>query len=490
MDGIQRILKKHGPMLSGKLVEKLVEEEIIKIETARQRLCRTRPPILKITLGYKNNQSFVYLQEHFNSDRYWNAMKLSLKNSSKAYYALLNSCFFHSGFAKKFQLAAYGFSPVKKLKRHLLYSSIIEDLQKNDLISEFDDETLEINYKLFNQNNYNRFKAIEIAKTQVMQNFHDRVRNLNFVSFGAGKCLGEHAEFGKFQWGFTSPSYLHGLKGWRGGKVLPGFIVADILIGRKVNKIDAEFFLQKIEILYHQTKTRPFIPFLICDNVEERTFRRLKSHGIAIGRVKELFGSSYAEALQLLIKTITNATEIVNTNPDQFVELCEKISTLDDKFKNMKGDMFEFVVGYFYSRDHIPLEIGKVIREPETRKPKEIDVFVKGSNMSRVVECKAYKSPLGADEVKEWLTENIPVIRKWILSQDDYKKKNLVFELWCTSGFEKDALKLLKKHTKSVKRYDIKYFDGSAIATKFKSTGDKKIYDLLMHYFISNKKDF
>ncbi|MCK4818654.1 hypothetical protein KA005_22980, partial [bacterium] len=124
MEWLQRILKKHGPMLSGRLGEKLADKKDIKLEAARQRLCRTRPPIQKINLGYKNNQSFVYLQEHFNSDRYWNAMKLSLKNSSKAYYALLNSFFFHSGFAKKSQLAAYGFSPVKKLKRHLLYSSI------------------------------------------------------------------------------------------------------------------------------------------------------------------------------------------------------------------------------------------------------------------------------------------------------------------------------------------------------------------------------
>lgn len=485
MEGLQRILKKHGPMLSGRLGKKLADEKGIGLEAARQRLCRTRPPIRKITLGYKNNQSFVYLQEHFNTDRYWNAVKLSLKNSSKAYYALLNSCFFHSGFAKKSQLAAYGFSPVKRLTRHFHYSSIIGELQENGLISEFDNETLEINGKLFKQNNYNRFKAIEIAKTHVMQNFCDWVRNLNFGSYDTGKYLGEHAEFGKFQWGFTSPSYLNGLKRWSVKKVLPGFIVADILIGKKVDKIDVEFFLQKIGIVQQQKKGRPFIPFLICDNIEERTFKLLKSRGIAIGRVSELFGTSYAKALQLLIETIANATKIVNTNPDQFVEFCEKISTLDDKFKNMKGDLFEFVVGYFYSRDHIPLEIGKVIREPNTREPKEIDVFVKGSNMSRVVECKAYKSPLGTDEVEKWLTKNIPVIRKWILSQDDYKKKNLVFELWSTSGFGKNALKLLEKYTKSVKRHDIKYFDGSAIATKFKSTGDKKIYDLLMHYFIS-----
>jgi len=489
MQRLKHILIKHGPMLSGKLVEKLADEDGIGLEAARQRLCRAGRPILKITLGYKNNQSFVCLEEHFNSDKYWNAMKVSLKKSSKAYYALLNSCLFHSGFAKKSQLAAYGFSPVKKLTRHLLYSSIIEELQKNNLISEFDDETLEINDKLFKQNkNYNRFKAIEIAKTHIMQNFHDWVRNLNLGSYNAGKCLSEQAELGKFQWGFTSPSYLNGLKGWKGEKVLPGFIVADILIGRKVDGIDTEFFLKKIEILQKQKKTRPFIPFLICENVEESTFKQLKSRGIAIGRVSELFGTSYAEALQFLIETIANATRIVNTNPGKFVELCEKISTLDDKFKNMKGNLFEFLVGYFYSRSHTPLEIGRIIHEPEMRKSKEIDVFVKGSNMSIVVECKAHESPLNETEVKKWLTENIPVIRRWILTQDDYKEKNLVFELWSTSGFASDALKLLKDHAKSVRKYDIKYFDGSAIANKFKSTKDKKIYDLLMHYFISKKK--
>ena len=90
MQRLQRILKKHGPMLSGRLGEKIANEEGIGLEAARQRLCRTGRPIRKITLGYKNNQSFVYLEDQFNSDKYWNAIKASLKKSSKAYYALLN----------------------------------------------------------------------------------------------------------------------------------------------------------------------------------------------------------------------------------------------------------------------------------------------------------------------------------------------------------------------------------------------------------------
>ena len=155
----------------------------------------------------------------------------------------------------------------------------------------------------------------------------------------------------------------------------------------------------------------------------------------------------------------------------------------------MKGDLFEFVVGYYYSKKHAPLEIGRIIHEPDTRKPKEIDVFVKGSNISRVVECKAYKSPLDEEYVITWLTKNIPAIRKWILSQDDYRNKNLVFEIWSTSGFASDALKLLKQRVESEKRYDIKYFDGLDIAKKFKRMKDKKSYDLLMRYFIAKKKN-
>ncbi len=487
MQDFQRILKKHGPMLSGRLGEELANKEGISLVAARQRLCRTSPPtIRKIALGFKNNQSFVYLQEHFNSSSYWNAMQRTLKKSSKAYYALLNSCVFHFGFAKKSQLAAYGFSPVKNLTRHLRYSSIIGDLQTNSLIGEFDDETFEINDKLCMQKNYRQFKAIEIAKTHIMKNFHDWVRNLNLASYKTGKYLAKLAEFGKFQWAFTSPSYLTGLKKWRSGDKtpLPGFIVADILIGQQVKEIDADFFLQKIDILQKQTNARPFIPFLICDNVEEATFKRLKSRGVAIGRVKELFGTSYAQALELLIKTVANATEIVKTNPDQFIELCDKIATLDDTFKNMKGDLFEFVVGYFYSRGSQGFEIGKVILEREKNEKREIDVFVKERDLLRVVECKAYNSPVGEEEVRKWLTRKIPVIRKWVLSQDEYKKMDLVFELWCTSDLEQDALELLKRHIRSRRRYKIKYLNQSAITKKFRSIRDKKSRDLLMRYFI------
>lgn len=484
MDSIQSILKKNGPMLSGKLGEKLSTMERINLETARQRIRRAKLPIRKLKLGYINNQSFVYLEEHFNTYKYWNAMRLSLKVASKAYYALLNSCFFHSGFAMKSQLPAYGFSPVKKLTRHYPSSLIIDELVENNLINEFDNKTFEINDKLFSQKNYNRFKGIEIAKKHIMQDFSNWVRNINLGSYDTGKHLSSLAEFGKLQWGFTSPSYINGLKKWSGGKLLPGFIVADILVGGKINRIDAEFFLQKIEIARQQKKVRPFMPFLICDNIEEKAFNRLRSRGVVIGRVTELFGNSYAKALQLLIETVADATNIVNTDPDKFVALCEKISTLDDKFGNMKGDLFEFVVGYFYSREHAPLEIGKIIKIAGTGKSAEIDVFVNGSNVLKIVECKAYKSPLGELKVKKWLTGRIPVIRKWILSQDDYMKKDLVFELWSTSGFDNKALKLLKKHTKIVKKYEIKYLDKSDITAEFKRTKDPKFINLLTNYFI------
>ena len=62
-----------------------------------------------------------------------------------------------------------------------------------------------------------------------------------------------------------------------------------------------------------------------------------------------------------------------------------------------------------------------------------------------VSECKGYNHEVSEKEVEIWLTEKLPVIRKWILDQPSLSDREIVFEYWSTGGFTEGARKVLKK---------------------------------------------
>ena len=116
-------------------------------------------------------------------------------------------------------------------------------------------------------------------------------------------------------------------------------------------------------------------------------------------------------------------------------------------------------------------------------KRKEIDVFVKYPNEVKFVECKGYNRTLDEEYVSIWLNENIPTIRKWALSQDEYKNKHMVFELWSTGGFEDSAREILETVSHKTKKYSIEYFEGHEIIRKAKSTKNKNLERIIRNYF-------
>ncbi|MDA8214041.1 MAG: hypothetical protein M0Z64_02045 [Nitrospiraceae bacterium] len=479
---IEKILQSKGPMLSGALSKQLMKSPI-SASNDRQMISRASSPIEKLQLGFENNQCFVYLAEHKGSGIYWKALVDCMERHAKAYYAFINAVKYHNGFIKHDQLPAYTASPILDLKGHMNALNIIRDLLSCEILYEQDDGVLHLNNRIIDVNNFARFKAIEIAKKQVINNFNNWAKNVNLVSYNAGKTLGDRPEFGKFQWGFSAPSYVNGIGILRGRMMMPGFVIADILIGREIELPYVDFFLKKIEILRRQKNLSPFIPILICDSIENKTFKVLKEKNIFIGFIKELFGSEYLKALELLIDTITNATKIITSNPDKFIELMEKMSLLEGAYGNLKGDMFEFAVGYYYALKNKPIVIGKIVKSRSSNKNREIDVFVNSHNRLKIVECKGHNSQLSYDAMREWIYEIVPDIRGWILSQDEHRQKELTFEIWSISGFDKKALQLIEKASQNTKKYRIKFYDRSAIMLKAKANKNKKFLEIIEKYF-------
>lgn len=467
-------------MLSGALAKSLVKNYNITPVAARKQISRASAPVRKLrNISFDNNQKFIYLDEHFNSDIFFNKLLESIETDSKAYWHFIKAVKNHSGFLTLDQLAAFSSSPIKPLRGHRSSEKIINDLLFTKILLEYQDDIVQINPLIESSSSYARYRAFEIAKKAVLNDFYDWARKINLVSFNKGKLLTNKPEFYKFQWCFTAPSYVQGLSR---NKTAPGFLIADIFLGKQLSLDDVDFFLSKIHILRQGARISPFLPVLIMEGTENDAFAKLKSEGVLLGFIDKLFGSEYYQMLRSLVNIIENATTVIIQNPDQYFQLLETLSKLEGKASNLRGDVFELAVGYYYSQYSQYIEVNKSIEERESGKRKEIDVFVKlPQNELRIIECKGYNYPLDEPFVKKWLTENIPLIRKWIINQDHLKDRNLIFELWSTGGFEINALKMLVKSANNTRRYDIRYYGKTEILGLAK--GHKNLERIVSNYF-------
>ena len=84
------VLKKYGPMLSGKAAHLLENEYHLSNEAARQCLSRATLPVHKLSrLPYEKRQKFLYLEEQFGTSAYYKNLLESIQSSSRICWMVL-----------------------------------------------------------------------------------------------------------------------------------------------------------------------------------------------------------------------------------------------------------------------------------------------------------------------------------------------------------------------------------------------------------------
>lgn len=477
-------LNKNGPTLTGKIKEYYLDKEKVSDEAIRKRISRTllkTEEIKRVGGFFKDNQSLVFTIKHFSNEAIRvNSLYNAIKTDAKAHFYLLYALVYHRGYIKKEHLSAYSHSPIINLKSHKRCDKVIEELIGLKLIGE-DDKFYILNPLIEEQSigNLNRYLATETAKNFILNQFYDLVRSIGLISYDKGAF---YKEVFKFNFAFTGPCYVTGILQRKDLNSLPSFLFADILLGNDVNNLAVEFFIKKVDTIKSTSKSG-FLPFLIVESLDSETLRLLKSKGIIVGFVDKLFGSKYAEFLKTLIATIENAGAILKTNPEGYLSLIEQLNKLvDGKTNNLRGDLFELAVGYYYSKICNSLNIGRIITLSDTGEKREIDVEANFADKVIFCECKAYKNMVSKDIVEEWLSKKVSRIFK-NHHQYNYDNKRCVFEFWSVSGFTEEAISFLKEKKENTKKYDIEFYSEKEIMQKAKDSKAKKISDIMRDYF-------
>ncbi|MEB0301564.1 hypothetical protein [Mucilaginibacter sp. 5C4] len=350
MTDIEDIIYNEKAMLSGVLAALIVKNDGVSIEAARKRIERAQSPIHKVRGLFVDNQSFIYHSDYFGSEEYFEKLNDVFEIAGKRCAAIINAIKYHHGLISKTDLANYSFSPIKNIKGHVTFSTLISKLKNIDVLRDYDDNHYELHPYLYDYKSQNlqHYKAIQFTQNLVINQFSQWSRNTGLVSFNTGTL---NSEVGGFQFGFTSPSYINGFVQYKDGHPKPGFLAADVVIGNSTKSQDVTFFINKIEAIKGSNKTIRVFPVILIDGVEPTALNQLKQAGVMIGTIRELFGEDYNELLKTLINTITNAGTVLKKDPESYIKLMEQLTKLvDGKTNNLRGDLFELAVGYYYGQ--------------------------------------------------------------------------------------------------------------------------------------------
>lgn len=482
MTYIERYIKDNIGVLSSELIDLICRTENISNELARKRVERLKSPLHKVKGIFTDNQSFVYHSDFFNSVKYFEKLEEVISIASKQTEVIINTLKYNGGAILKTELPNYSSNPIALVKGHVTFDSLIGKLLNMGLIKEYNDEYLILNPILLSENslNFSRIKALELSRRVLLHQFDLWSKNLGLTSYNAGKW---NESVGGFQFGFTSPSYVSGFVQWKNEKPKPGFLVCDALVGKTVSIENIEFFARKIDSIQSANKSTKLIPVIIVNSTDSNALDFLKRKGIVVAQVKTLFGENYSELILELIEVVTNAGAVMAKEPDKFISLMGKITKLvDGKTLNLKGDLFEFAVAYYFSKNSNYIEVGVPFNVEKSGKTWDADIIAHNQNEIKIIECKGYSKPLGEEYISKYVNEIIPDIRKIVAEK--YSKKRIIFEIWCTGGFTEDSLSILKKAKEHTKKYDINYLDKAQVFKTARTLEDKKFRTILDEYFI------
>lgn len=475
MTTIEELLETLGPTMSSELAARLHKKEGIPLNTASQRVSRSKK-IKRIKGFFTSNQSLCFLEDQYKNGELYEVLSSSMQVHGKKYWYCLNAIKMHGGIIDSKFLECYTNYPIESLKRHIPFKKVMQKFVSEGILIFSGTEYLFSPKFSPLYTSHITHKTLEIIKEDILSSFNLLMKNTGFISFNTGETF---AEYGKFRWGFKGASYLKGLL--ENNK--SGFVLADILFGKEIFKEDIQFFIEKLNHIQSFKHASRIIPFLIVDDLHKDALIELKKNGVAIGLISELFGQKYALALKELVVVLSNAGASLKTQPDKYLELINELKTYNETLVyNIRGTLFEYFVCHIHSTKSKSFDLGREIYENNGKH--EIDVFAIYSDKVVFAECKATNSQIDETKINKWITQKIPAFRKWLLKQETLKNHDIEFEYWATGGYTAEADKILKEFSSSAKKYKVTYLSGADIRQKTISMKNKKMKEALDTYFL------
>lgn len=438
---LEQVLRDVGPCLSSVAATQLRQRFNLTESAARQRIARREFPVRSLEgLPFSKGQSFLFLANDFQSQKFFHALTAALERNNGAYARTIQALGARGGIMPLRHLASA--AALADTPGQLSAQVLVERLVKAEVLAELDvpgegacvgfRATVELDDSIA------QMKARLKAEDLLLAGVKDWARNLALGSFELFNVRGgdRPPSVGRFEWDMTAPSYISGLTTWNAaaGKPNPGFLITDVLLGRSsVDERGIAPFVYKCDTLRRTGKARCMQVFL-AEGFTHEALLQVRRCGAVPGRLDELFGRDVAKALKELIATLTQ-TAAQAADLEKFDFLFTSLGRFEGAAGRLRGALFEFVAAKLLEESGwLDVVINKLYRE-NGKDLAEVDVRARKEDVVLFVECKGITpgTVLDDDEVKTWLEKRVPAVAGKARQNSEYDGCQLVFELW-TSG--------------------------------------------------------
>lgn len=492
----ESVLRSRGPLLSSELVRAL-EESGATGPAARQRMKRALSihsgPIRRLArLSFRHNQKFLYLQHQYRSPAYWEALLRGLWSSGSTYGHATASLELRGGVAPVHLFGVLSGSP-SALKGHLSSGKVLEILEEEGLLERSVDPSLGelvmfTRFVPLQRESVPVVRARLIAEDLAIAALSSWLRNNGIVSFGKVATrppLGSRPgpDFAHLEWDLTAPSYV---SPFVQGQV-PGFVVADVVLGEDVRKRAAGYFLNKFELVRRQQKVRPTLAILVAQRFAPDALRLGRSAGAVFTTPGAMFGEDVGSALEALVGVLANAAKVVSADPGKIDKLMSELSRIEGAALNLRGPLFEMIVGMCVgAHNGTSIDMGVIATEPETDMKADIDVLaIRGRSDVWAYECKgkAPHSAITLREVQDWLERQVPRIIGWLGSESRFADHVFGVAFWTSGHFEQEAISYLKAAATQTMQFSIAWKDGDEVYSYAEAAQHQYAKKLLNEHF-------
>lgn len=495
-DALARLLEAHGPMLASDLISHLRGEDGVQADAARKRLARVRPPVLQLEhLVFPRNERFYYLEDQAGSEPYWYALLAAMGKTGSVFGHVIHAMIARGGLIPRNMFDLISGSPVERrfAGSRLTGEEILQRLVNADVV--FQGTGLEgrsivgLSRQVpFDPLHPSAIRARLLAEDIFLLALRDWLRTNGLISFDRVAVRGQDPapEVGGYRWDLTGPSYVAPLPGRVQGRVLPGFVVGDVLFAHAVGKEQLGYFIHKASVLFNRPGSRPVLPLFVAQSFTAEALRFGREHFICVTTPANLLGEHVAKALESLIHTLENAASAAVHNPQILETLFTELGRIEGAAGRLRGALFELVVGHCVrAREGNTILLGLEVVDPSSGERVEIDVLrIKENQEVCAYECKGYgpQREVGGHEIQQWL-ERIPRMRGYLLAQEPYRHIAMQFAFWTTSRFSAEALDLLRQ-AEQARRYQISYKDGQQVLEYTRELGGRHIQRIVEQFYL------
>lgn len=501
-DSIDEILDARGPCLSSELANVLVQDYKLSPATARKRISRHERLRRLSFLPFPRNARFVYLQKHYGSPWFWEALSRALIANTLSHGGALAALMARGGLMplRHFEIACG--APLAQ-KKHLSPGMILDRLQKAHLLQLIEVPGVGSCVSLSQQsapaaNDVAALQARLVTEDILLKAVRMWIKNLGLASYKAVAIRDEGAEqprVGTFRWDLTGPSYLAPMLDWAATdkKIKPGFIACDVLLGTPITALHLRPFITKCQTLRSLKAVGRCLQIFVADRYDKDALRLAKESGIVPATPETLFGEEVAAALGELTEMLSSAAAMV-VDPAKFDELFRRLGKIEGAATNLRGALFEFIAADLVRQTDSCVEIrmNQVFTEPGGKVPRaEVDILaVTNPRGIRFIECKGYKPGGSVPDalVRTWLEERIPVVRRAAQGHPDWKDRKLMFEFWTTGNLSPEARALVQDAQRTVRstKYKVVVYEAEHLEELAKGTQDMALRRTLAEHFLEH----